>query len=358
MGYRKFIWLGFGGLTFALLLVYVACFIIDPFGINNQVRVEGVNKIKPEFFRTARKWKVLNAHDRRPSTVFLGSSRIECLQPEQHLHDREEAYNFGMSGGTTREMLELLKFAHRSFDIDTAYYALDFFAVTNLNPPTRPGFEQEMLNVPAKVQIEKHKTYLSLHCLKNAYRCVRSNRADPLGSEVKYQYNAYGSRTNDWHERNLQEQGSSWWYDQFDTELKRYEEIYNRDTLRFDTRAFANVVLLQEYCKAHDIVLCIFISPVHAKQLELLLNSGLKSDYFTFLHLLSKTGSYRYFGGCNGYPADDDLYWDSQHARKQMFNQMAPHLYDNAPGVGLFGVQVTGDNIEQLLRTLEAECAN
>ncbi len=339
-----------------LTIITVFNYVVDPYGINLSVTRKSFNYNKPEFVWHTRQLKPFLSDIIKPKVVFLGNSRIEYLAPERYFMDEtgDRYFNFGLSSGTSNEMLAFLQYSFRNYKISKAIYGLDFIAFTSFSPDFKPTFDLDLIRGDKLKIIEKLKMYLSYQAISKSLTCIESNRNDPEGFKVIYQYNKYGSRTNRWREINLEKQGNDWIKRQLQGSYKLYKDIYSAEDLHVQEKKLKAYKELVAYIRNNDIEYIPFISPLFQSHFKLLLISDCFDGYINWLEFLSNQSGYYYMGGVNDITSDSSLFWDTQHPRKEMSNSIFNTILNgqNDTEDKLWGLYVDQSNFAYLKTAL------
>jgi hypothetical protein len=115
-------------LTLILLLGGTIAFnlIIDPFGINYIVEIDGINNVKTGQGNHVRMGKAGTVRALRPRSVILGNSRAEYgINPEHPGWKAGPVYNLAISGANFYEILRYFQHAHGIQPLEQALFILD-----------------------------------------------------------------------------------------------------------------------------------------------------------------------------------------------------------------------------------------
>jgi len=355
---RKFIRY-FAGIVIAFIaLAGLANYLIDPYGLHFHGRYEGFNKQKPAFNKYSRVSKLFNADAVEPDALFLGSSRMLYLAPEENFSAYKDLsyYSFALQSGRPNEMCELLAYAIRNYDISYVCYGIDYISMCSWNGKYGNGFDRDLVSGRKSKFLEFIKMHTSLQALEESFNCVKTNIADPSGTAIFYHYNRYGSRTNSWREMMYEKNGDAWLDDAIHTTLETYSGIYSDSNLYipyYNTLAYRTILT---QCHENGIEFDAFINPLYKDQFELLISSAVYPSYIEFISFLAKNGGVWYFGGINEITSDKNYYWDSQHPRKKLSEIIVPIMlsgqtqpYQDA----LFGTFYTNENVDVLISELD-----
>ena len=339
-----------------LSIITVFNYVVDPYGINLLVKRDGFNFNKPEFVWHTRQLKPFLSDMIKPNTVFLGNSRMEYLAPENYFSDASDikCFNFGLSSGTSCEMLELMQYAHRNYDISKVFYGLDFIAFSSFSPDFKASFDLDLARGDKLKIIEKLKMYLSFQATSKSFDCIKSNRTDPEGFHVVYQYNENGSRTNRWRELNLEKKGNDWIKQELQGSYNLYNDIYSSVGLHVPETRRQDYEKLIAYTITNDIEYTAFVSPLFKSHFKLLLSSDSFDEYINWLEFLSKNNGYYYLGGVNEITGDTSLFWDTQHPRKEMSEKIFDSIIQGQKQItdNLWGWYVDQSNFEEFKEAL------
>ncbi len=332
---------------------------IDPYRFQEQANTEADRFYKPDYHRYTRSLKPLQLGLRPVNRVFLGTSRMEYLAPDLTSFAREEngGFNLALTSGSTFEMNQLLNFAIRQKDLNEAWYGLDFYSFTNLSEERDSLIDTELLEGKKSARLEVIKKYLSFQGIEDSEACLLYNttRGDSLGLDIQYQYNNQGSRTGAWRELTLSERGGGWIKEVMELSRKQYTGLYNRDSIQLSP---ANLTWYQQTvarAQEESMAFYPFVNPLSAGHFQDLLASSALDEYKSWLDSLAHSGGVFYFGGVNEWTLDTNLYWDSHHARKEMFPLLRERMLTKNKTIqpDLFGYWIDEENIDRLKQELD-----
>jgi len=102
--------------------------LVDPFGIYRILEIEGLNTEKPVAYDHARLHKTFALERIRPSGLILGSSRaFRGLDPRHPGWKTSPVYNMGLMASNIYELHDLLVFSQQIHPLKQVVVALDFF---------------------------------------------------------------------------------------------------------------------------------------------------------------------------------------------------------------------------------------
>jgi hypothetical protein len=242
-----------------MLLFGLFNFFIDPYSIVNLVRIEGINKNKPYIDNNSRLTKAAQIIDKKPEVVILGSSRVEFgINPDSKYFNDAAVYNAGLANASIYEMYRYLEHSIAQRNLKKAVIGLDFFAFfirkhsdgfdesvlgySSILPYMRYFFSLDMFNDSKdtikkqnKLVMHNSKGFLSNLDEKIAQTKKNGYRNEFLVNEVSYIRETYS----------------------------KFEENRNKNFYRY----FEDLLLVSY---ENSVELTLFISPVHARQLEAL----------------------------------------------------------------------------------------
>ena len=129
---------------------------VDPYGVLDAPLRPGINTVKHGFTNHLRLAKAHAVAKIRPRTVILGSSRAEtAIDPAHPGFSALPAYNLAMSGAGTYEVLRYLQHAEGVRRLDLAVIGLDLF-MFNAAWPIQPGFDEARLSLAIDGTPQRH----------------------------------------------------------------------------------------------------------------------------------------------------------------------------------------------------------
>ncbi len=317
------------GLVLALLaLVGSVNGIVDPYGVWQVVRVPGFNQAKSERRDQILLFKAVDITRLRPATIFLGSSRAAFgLDPHHRAFaDQGAVYNLALYGG--QPLLMRRYFEHALFNnpnLKTVILGADFFVLSKkLEPPE--GYSEARLNRASIDWADTTNTLFSIDAFVASVRTVASNLRDPDFEPVE----PLGSLTAIDLRREAESEGM---IRRFNSSLNRYLNDETRFAgYEFSEEAFANFKAIVAVCRARNIQLFVFVSPVHATMLEAIRQRGLWPTYQQWKRRLAEATPYWDFSGFNRITTEPIAfemrsYWDASHYRKTVGNMIFDRIF-------------------------------
>jgi hypothetical protein len=355
-------------------------FLIDPFDMNHVVSLPHLNLVKPEFGTHVRQSKAFAALRLKPGAIVLGSSRAEVgidAGKIEKLPGAHVTYNLAVPSASMSELLVLLRHARFAGQLQSAIVGLDFFMFNGYKPDV-PGQGAGVFLKDAGwrgrlwVRLEGLTSYMSLATATASLRTVIDQ-----GKEIA-EYDALGGRTEAYEASILHRMGS------YREASRRIEGSLVRDTLlpppgrKFaftNESGFSTIddfsAFLRE-ARAGGVQLVLFISPEHARQLEVLRAAGLWERYEEWKRLLVRAieaeaaaGNMQPyalwdFSGYNRYtterlPASGEMtptmrwYWETSHYRRELGDRILAKMLGGSEREmddGSFGVRLTDASVE------------
>lgn len=354
------------------LLVYVSFvgigifnYWVDPYRLLRAEDSAGLASEKTQISNSGmRRSKALAIEREKFDTLILGSSRAEIgIDPKQAAFSGSTVYNAALSGANFYETRKVFDFSLEHQDLKRVFIGLDFFGFSDRRTVTQ-DFALSDFNREARFGVENSLKYLlSKDIFLESLRTVRANY---LGKKEPYTVEGMNLHFEQMHEVDQRKL--------FDEVLRTIffinPEIYvgfRYSTGRVD--ALKDVVAT---CKKRGIKLYIFISPIHARQTEALIDMGLYSvferwkrdlalavDEMNQLHPDATATTLWDFSGYNVYTTETvppagvrgrkmKWYWESSHYTKELGNVVIETILSGNAKNG-FGVVLTPGNIDVVL---------
>jgi hypothetical protein len=342
----------------ALLILLVGGFnaIVDPYGVWRLIAIEGVNQKKPVRRDHDMLFKAVDMMRKKPTTVFLGSSRVAyALDPDHPALDGDgPAYNLAILGG--HSYIVRRYFEHAVYNdpaLKTAILGADFFAFgSNVKLPA--AFDDSRLLRRHMAFEDVVDTLFSLDALFDGVATIRSNLARP-----NYEPFYPNGRLTAIDMRDQVERKGM--IDRFEKSLNLYLNGPSRlRTFAFSEASFANLERMIALSRERGIRLVVYVPPVHAALLEAMRVRDRWRDYRTWLRRLAKLTPYWDFSGYNTITTEKierrmSWYWDISHCRKAVGDMILDRIYgsgtDGIPSD--FGVYVTAETVARHIAGIE-----
>ncbi len=261
---------------FIILIIFTI--LVDPYGDFNIVNIDRFNKIKTRKYSDKSNWiktTKKNIVSNKYETIFLGSSRVlRGLNPD-FLPESNKGYNAAYSGANFYDF-ELFKNELEKSNVKRIIWGIDFGEgiidgrVTNQEKSTfillkleniisSQSLYDSVVTVFDNIFLTKH----GLLKIDNGFLVTEENK-----SKINYA-----------HHFNIVE-------DRFKRRLNRIKSINYNSIIK---KELSFVEWLVKLSKENNIDIYIYISPVHRKILDLVVDSSFFEDYKAWIKLLSKT---------------------------------------------------------------------
>ena len=362
---------------FSLGLISMAAFtlIVDPAGVYGYVDIEGFNHEKTELMEGGGRFdKGVALLSGGFDTVILGTSRAEIgIDPRSPLFGGRKVYNASLPGSTFYELERAFELAVTKGNVRTVILSLDFdFNFLTEMKGSGDFYQSAFSDSGGTPRLTR---LISIDELQRSFETVKENkrgrRADytPLGHKKDMDFNRPGKR------------GRSFMAALRTSFIKN--TFYSRAAYTSEPMAlFGDVV---ERARGLGVELKIFISPVHAFQLEIMRVSGAYPEFERWKRELtsiladdasSSHGKDSFmlwdFSGYNAINSENfgstedpntemRWYWEPTHYRGELGEVILARLFgDEEEGrIGAaplpFGVSINSTNIEAHLTALREE---
>lgn len=354
-----------------LLLVASFNFVVDPQKIFAVVDIKGFNHEKP-FIKDGgmRKLKSFEIDRGNYDTILLGTSRvIRGLSPLHPAFNSSLVYNLGFPGTNMLEIYKVFQFTKNNTKISTVILGLDFLTFSNKRTVSGDFNDSRFA----------HKNIFSIYIdtilsMKNAIKSLRTLTQQD-SSDITIIHGFRNQRKTDINHRKL-----------FRNILTK-NFLVNQQTYAGFSYSKNRLDLfrqLVEDCREKNIKLSLFISPIHARQIEAMRVLNIfpefqqwKRDLVKILAEDAAANANKQpiflwdFSGYNsittekippaGSKQEMKWYWESSHYKKELGDIVLdtmlnyPKKNQNAPSD--FGVILNSSNIESHLKRIRAEQA-
>ncbi|PSF37690.1 hypothetical protein C7H19_09045 [Aphanothece hegewaldii CCALA 016] len=269
--YTKFNMLFFTITFIPLIATGVFNMIIDPYGITKTPTFVGLNLLKPAQDNQTRLFKSAEIISIKPKRLILGSSTVILgIAPKntELINNKEkDFYNLGLTGSYISEVHDYLKHALLNQPkVEEIILGLDFFMFNKTKKEI--NFDrQDFLNQTQIPLSEKLAIDLSLNTLEKSIDTIEDN----LRTRQTKPYYSLGMRNNiNLEQLNKTSNTSLLFKHQIQNYLTNYYKNYQLS--QTDLQKLKDIVTI---CQKNNITLTVFISPLHASQMEAIKQAGL-----------------------------------------------------------------------------------
>lgn len=348
----------FSGLLFSMVLSIVSFnLVIDPFAHYHWISIPQLNAEKTQIgLGGGRVIKTTELLAKPYKTVILGTSRANIGIDPQYVAIPQPAYNAALNGTNIYEMEKLLVFIiEHCKQVNLIIFSLDFLTFSNRRT-TNADFADSVLAIdhPFFKQLQQSfsldETYYAIQTI------IDNLNQRPAQYKTLYTEQGLAKQTFPLPHRTL-------FIDilrkNFFVNEQTYAGFcYSQDRLQ----RFRHMIQL---AKQHHIDMKLFISPIHARQLEAIRIMGLyptfeqwKRDLIKIIQTENPTYPLWDFTGYNAFTTEaipDDpqqtmqWYWESSHYKVALGNQVLNRLFNSSQQIDNFGKILTNDMIDSHL---------
>lgn len=358
-----------------LTLLVLAFFnaVIDPYGLFPFVKIDGVNWPKPEMMGSVKLHKSYRIAQLEPEAIILGTSRSAFgINPDNIVwrNNFQSRYNFALAGANMYVTRRFLEHAQTLHPLKQVVFGLDFFTF-NAYRQQAPDYRGDFLIVNDDGSPNRHfgmkilaASLLSSDALQASNKTINLKKNPKMISKNGMFFGR--PRENTLRLRFSKIENLYFQYIYL-TGKKREYGFVNLDTGVSSLEEFRRIVV---YCREQQINLKLFISPPHARHLEIIRVLGIWSLFEQWkrelvLILLEEgyTSSLWDFSGYNSMTTDDitiegeHYYRDSTHYLPILGDIILSRIFHykekNIPTD--FGRVLTSENIEENLLIIQAE---
>lgn len=266
-----------------LLLIFIAAFnaFVDPYSFFNSPLIYNFNQEKPEFQPHARMIKAHQIRLQQPKIIILGSSRAELGLDPNHLGfstSKDSIYNLGLSSASIYEILRYLQHAQSTQPLTQIVIGLDFF-MFNANKKNQADFSEERLT-PMKTGwlLDIFQALFTYDGLISSIRTIENQK-----NKTVIQFFASGFRNDTHNWERIKKKGSHHkaainedQYTLYAIEELTFFTLSQKEHQQEGLTTFQEILT---FCKKNNIDLRLFISPIHARKLQLLQQIGLWDEF-------------------------------------------------------------------------------
>jgi|GEM_PF-3661013 len=355
---KVFVALSFLGVVF----VGGVNFVVDPYGYNNLVLIEKINKNKNSNTSMTTRYKSNILTNGNFNVIMLGTSRIGVMDPsivKNYLN--LETFNLEYPGSNAEIHNKFFKYANHFNEVKYLIYGIDFMAF-NENRIIKNDFK-EFYDLQNKLEnfekISNYELYFNLNTFVATTKLVIKNIFGLQKIVPTYLVTNgmrdYKNYIEDLKNKKLKLDNN------IELSIKSYfkrDGIYKNYTLSSDyVNDFKNTL---EYCKANNIKVFVYIPPMYSDHYDAIAKAGYFEQYELFQKELVGITNYIDFTGHNTISKNKNNYWDSSHLRKEITSVIMAKIF-NDESVDIpkdFGILVTKQNINQHLENLREQIQN
>jgi hypothetical protein len=388
-------YLAFAAATTILLAgaVVGANAVVDPFGMVGAVPRPGFNLRKPAVRRRVRLAKAYDVRRIAPRAIVLGTSRSHVgLRMTHPGWSASPRYNLAFDGATTHELYAYLVHAQAVRPLEQVVLGLDTWQLSNVPSTVRPSFDPSVLRDGGaldrlRLLAADVRLLASVDTLLASFETVRAQDwADQEWLAPD------GQRLGELFFRRAGEMFH-------DVSPRAYFEANDREEIGWrlpppapaptsgapapsppDDGSLAYVRRIIDFCREHGIDLRIFITPVHARQLEIAAAAGewkgMEAAKRSLVAYLAADAARHPdlpaiplwdFSGYSSVTTEPlpsgggemRWYWDSSHFKEIVGDWVLDRVFGTvAAGSGEppadFGVRLTADDVDDALSRIRA----
>lgn len=397
----------FSSLAGLLLSVVLFNFIVDPYGIYNWVSISGINYPKPMIEKNEKLAKAMLVSKVKPEAIILGSSRAEFgIDPNYSNWEVSPVFNLALAGVDTYLMNRYLQHAQALHPLKKVVIGLDFFTF-NVRRPRAKDFQEENLAVGTSGKLNLSfrkkiflKSLFTLSTTTSSFKTIFgafSYSGQLIDSMTGLRKFSYKGQVIDLKDRTrtlaAQKKKAGGKYSPEKTGIHprkkfiRNENLYikyvyfsgpEHEYLLSDSKthssSLGDLQKIVQFCRQKHIALYLFISPPHARQMEVIRSIGLWPLFEQWkreLVKIAEEGSVGQegwiplwdFSGYNSVTSEDvpeagvmTGYLDSSHYQPGIGDIILDKvLHDKQDSAINFGHKLTSTTIEDALALIRKE---
>jgi hypothetical protein len=369
--------------------------VVDPFGTVRLIEREGFNKYKPAMQTRVRLVKAAEVRRVRPEAIVLGTSRSHvALKMTHEGWHASPRYNLSFDGAMPEEMDAYLRHAQAIQPLEQVVLGLDTWQLGTGPSGVRPDFDETLLYRPdatwtrLRARLADLRLLLSLDTLGQSLHTVLSQR----DGEPDW-FAADGQRLGDIFFHRAGEEFMTRGPAAYFAAIDRLEVGFKLPAPRpararhgatndaAQPTSFDHIRRIVEFCRANAIDLRIFITPMHAHQMEISAEAGewetIENGKRALVRLLGEDAAARHtapfplwdFSGYSsvtteavppvGSRSEMRFYWDSSHFKEVVGDFVLDRLFaiehPTRPVPADFGQLLTPQDVERVLAEIRAD---
>lgn len=355
-------WIKVWAITILIMIPIVGGFnyLIDPYGMNNYITVDRINKYKKSNTGYTFRFKTNIIRNYKFDTLMLGTSRIGLMNPDiVNQYTNGKTFNFEAAGSVTEQQHKLFLYALKYNNIKTLVYGIDFMSF-NENRTIEKDFKEfyELYDkIENKQEILNYDLYFNLKTFRDSSIVLFKNLLNKPIFESHYLYKN--------GMRNLTEQIEALKRGTFKIDKginSSIKDYFKKDTGVYKKYKFSYKYLKYfkktiDYCRNNNIKVLVYIPPMYSDHFDALSSVEYYDEFELFKKELVQITNYIDFTGHNTITTNKNNYWDSSHLRTELteivmaklFNDVSKEIPSN------FGVMVSKENISTHLLNLRKQ---
>lgn len=256
---------------------------VDPYAIFESPATSGIATVKPKVAKQAMLHKAYRLIDHNYNGLLLGNSRIyRGINPNSDLLKSYHFYNMGIRAASPLHMWHYLQHANHTKNIRHVILGLDFNFPTTKNE-ARTDFVIHRLHSgdyrPSQKWIDFRNSLLSYSAFSDSLSTLRHQR----------KFKSIVDKDGFQHLR--KELGQKKHFEKIEDYIENQISSLNSSGFEKNSkRDFLYIQKIVRYCYSNNIELFIFISPIHARLLEVFHETGIWNEFEQWkIDLLSTT---------------------------------------------------------------------
>ena len=344
--------------VFMIPVLGIFNYLVDPYGFNHFVTIEGINSEKNSNTTLTTRFKSNVLEEGNITTIMLGTSKMGVMNPEvvdKYLGGK--TFNLAYPGSVAEIHNKLFFYALKYNHIKNLVYAIDLMSF-NKSRTLKYDF-QEFYELEGKITkkkpISNYDLYFNFDTLKKSILLLYKNMRGERDTKIIYSRNGMRKHFN---YIEALDHGTYQWKKEVYKEMRHYylpDGIYKK--YQFSTsylESFREIIL---FCKKNNIKVWVYVPPTYIDFFSALVPAGYYDAFELFKRELVKITDFTDFSGNNTFNRNINNYWDGVHLREEFTETIMSDLF-NEPfkkGSKKFGIFVREDNIEAHLQNLRKQ---
>jgi hypothetical protein len=389
--FKRYIWLFSSTLLVLLIFASSINYLIDPYGLFDTPRIDGINKLKPGATSRDRIVKPYMVDSFQPRTLIVGNSRPKMgIDPSNSCWptNYRPIYNMGLPGAGVYMLSRHIQHAAASNTLQNIYWGLDFVDFLNKEnnfqlgdwPPAAETFEERLRinadgSANSKYAIKRIKDYfgilLSIDTLNDSVHTLLSQSNHNAETVRRDGFNPARE-----HLDIMALEGQGLIFKQKNIALINMFSKYDNTLLltkEQNSLQYESIRQILQMAKIKGINIVLFINPYHSDYLTIIRQAGKWDQFLLWKRQLTKLAEefnaplwdfsgFNYLSNIQPPETADkkallQWFWEPAHYRKQYGNLMLTQML-NAPcdqaDLTANGVLLTESNINDHLRDANA----
>lgn len=311
---------------FLMIFIMIFNYIVNPYNVFEPNRESKFNRYKNNI-DSDRMTLFYELKYVNPKTLIAGSSRVGLFRNyliEPYV--KKPIFNLALAGSSIYEQAEYIKYAIKTYKLDTIIWSLDF---SSFNPDKRPytGFSIDRLN--QNIYFDDFTlSLMSYKTFERSLKTLKDNRKDNNEYSYLYEQNKFSNVQGRLFNKKVIQKNINMTLADYASlpSFLNSNKFKNFSSIDSKLKIFTEVVKL---CKKNKIKLKVYTSPVYYRHVDLYYKMGLGETYSYWKKELALITSYTDFCTKNEITNNIMNFRDSSHIVSSMGKLVFARIFND-----------------------------